>query len=356
MRTNAEKEAYEKANEPTQFLEWQEKMKNLDEQQRIEAVQERHAALDHARKNAMKAKKQIIAERLEMGNLMRSNFSHDYQALQDEITAERNKIRELKSQLVDGAPKAIAKIRRQKIEQTKEMKKQLRGELREAQKIRQAETQRLKENAKKVRSDVENHVISHGDKLTGKREITETKFLAALSDEETTFLISHHAEQKKRMIEEQIELHRKMKAEKMDKLVQMLEEATKQRDIKEEEHIRKRREKIEQLEKEQREKQEIEDQKILQLEKKLEKKRNDRIKEAEEMEEHTRQIAARNRYLALNKKALATKNFQSQQDAKLRAAKERQTMKMPIDHQKTQTQRPRQSAADLHNLKGLLGI
>ena len=76
------------------------------------------------------------------------------------------------------------------------------------------------------------------------------------------------------------------------------------------------------------------------------------------MEEHTRQIAARNRYLALNKKALATKVFQSQQDAKLRSAKERQTMNLQMGQIKTmqRTQQQRKSAAELSSLKGLLGL
>lgn len=358
MKSKREREENEKAVEPSQFLEWQEKMHDLDEQQRIEEVQQRHAALDHVQKNAIKAKKKIIEERLEQGRQMRLEIGQEIQQVQDEINQERQKIRELKSQLVDGAPKAISQAKRQKAEQTKEMKRQLRSDLRAAQKQRAEETAEIKRHAEQVRKDAENHVLSHGDKFKSKIDITETTFLASLTDEETKELISMHAQQKREHIEQEIQKHREQKAAKMDKLVKMLEEATRQRDIQEQEHVQKRREKFEQEERERIEKEEEEEKKILALEKKLEKKREDRIKEAEEMEEHTRQIAARNRYLALNKKALATKVFQSQQDAKLRSAKERQTMNLPIDQLRTmqKTQKTRKSSADLTSLKSLLGI
>lgn len=358
MKSKNEKEKNEKDNEPSQFIEWQEKMKSIDDQKNVELVQQRHEALDNVQKNAIKAKKKIIEDRLEQGRQLRLNIGEDIQKVQDEIEQERQKIRDLKNQLVDGAPKAVAKSKRQKAEQAKEMKIQLRGEIRAAQKQRAEETAEIKLHAQQVRKDAENHVMSHGDKFKSKVDITETKFLASLTDEETKELIRRHQEQKQEYIQQEIQKHREQKSAKMDQLLKMLEEATKQRDLQEQEHLLKKQEKLQKEEKERIEKEEEEERKILALEKKLEKKREDRIKEAEEMEEHTRQIAARNRYLALNKKALATKVFQSQQDAKLRSAKERQSMNLQMDQIKTmqRTQNQRKSAAELTSLKGLLGL
>lgn len=355
MREFSKKEATEKANEPTEFLEWQAKMRALDEQKRVEEIQKRHEDLDHVRRRAIKAKKIQIKERLAVGQNMRIQFSEEITAVQREIQQERDKIKELKGQLIDKAPQAVAKMQKKRIEATKEMKKQLRKDMKEAQKRRTDEEAELKKNAAKVREDVANHVIAHGDKYSSKVEITETKFLAALTDEEAQQLLDCHAEEKRNKIEEEIQLHRELKEAKMDKLVKMLEEATQYRDEREAAHVQKRKEKLAEEAALKAEKEQIEDQKMLELEKKLEKKRKARIKEAEEMEEHTRQIAARNRYLALNKKALATKVFQSQQDAKLRSAKERQNNKMPEGTTRIQSTRAKQGA-ELTNLKSLLGL
>jgi hypothetical protein len=87
----------------------------------------------------------------------------------------------------------------------------------------------------------------------------------------------------------------------------------------------------------------------------LEKKRNTQIKEAEEMEEHTRQIAARNRYLALNKKTIATRVFQSQQDATLRSAKERQEGRKRSNFVTVKKKKVWESQ-ELPNLERLLGL
>lgn len=356
MNQRKEKERSDKANEPSQFFDWQEKMKQKDQDERDAIVLERHQALDNSRKGAIKAKKKIIEERFELGNQLRINLSKDIQEAQNEIEQERLKIKELKRQLVDGAPNSISRSKRQKQLETKEMKRQLRDDLKAAQKVRAKEIEDIKKNAQKVREDSENHVLSHGNQYQSKIEITETRFLSAVTDEEATELIRQHAETKRKQIENEIQNHRRMKEEKMEKLMQMLEEATKARDEREEEHIKQRREKIEAAQKELQEKEEEEDRRMLLLEKKLEKKRQEKINEAKEMEEHTRQIAARNRYMALNKKALAANVFTSQQDAKLRSAKERQTLNLKDQTKSTNLSPTRKSSAELVNLKGLLGI
>ena len=354
MRNEQDRAARDES--PDQFLAWQEKMKGLDEQQRQEEVQRRHQDLDESRRNAHRARKRRIKERLAEGNKMREQFGKEYQELQQQIVEEREKIHQLKGILQGRAELAVSKMKKKKLEETKEMKKKIRGELREAKKMREAEVKAIKEKANQLRDD-ESVLIRKGDTFIGKKEITNSNFLAALSDEETDLLLSQHAENKKKMIQELIEKHRRMKEEKMEKLYQMLEESQRKRDMNEEEFLRKRKEKQEALEREQKLKEEEEEKRVLELEARLEKKRKERIKEAEIMEEHTRQIAARNRYLALNKKAITAKVFQSQQDAKLRTAKERQTMDLPIkQQQQAMSIKQRQSAADLVNLKGLLGI
>jgi hypothetical protein len=73
------------------------------------------------------------------------------------------------------------------------------------------------------------------------------------------------------------------------------------------------------------------------------------------MQEHIREIAARNRYLALSKNAMATRVFQSQQDAKLRQARERQENKMPEDQITIPPVKVSESL-EMPNLKRLLGV
>ena len=341
-----------------QFLKWQQNMKRKDEEERKEIIQKRHEDLDHARKNAIKIKQQQKNDKLALGNQMRSELEEQIAKTKLEIEEERQKIKELKKQRIDLAPINVEKVHREKRKIYNDMRRDFKRDFKSARKQRREELEMKRKNVDKIKYEQEHHTNRHGDIFTSKREITETKFLAALTDEETKELIRRHQEQKQEYIQQEIQKHREQKSAKMDQLLKMLEEATKQRDLQEQEHLLKKQEKLQKEEKERIEKEEEEERKILALEKKLEKKREDRIKEAEEMEEHTRQIAARNRYLALNKKALATKVFQSQQDAKLRSAKERQSMNLQMDQIKTmqRTQNQRKSAAELTSLKGLLGL
>jgi hypothetical protein len=227
--------------------------------------------------------------------------------------------------------------------------------LREEEHRRLVEVQKLKACAETVRRAAESHTMRHGDPYSAKLEITQTTFLAALSDEEAAQLVAEHADGTKRGIEREIEEHRGIKAKKMDKLIQMLDEVTTVRDAREEAHVQRRKERLDEEERVRRAREIEEEEKMLQLERKLERKRKARIREAEDMGEHTRQIAARNRYLALNKKAIATKVFQSQQDAKLRSARERQEMRMPEDQIKIPAAKFRNSQ-ELPHLRGLLGL
>ena len=355
MRKQQEKEALEKENEPTEFLEWQSKMKQLDAEEQKELVMKRHRELDGVRKRAMKAKKERIEERLDEGRKLRIQFGKDLENVQKEIEAEREKIRELKRQWIDKAPLAVARVKKEKAQMTKEMKKKMRDELRGLERRRKEEIEGIKERAAARREQAETHTMFKGDKYSAKVDITETKFLMALTDEEATELLNKHREQERERIEREIEEHRKLKEAKMDKLVAMLEEATRYRDQQEQEYQKRKKEKQETEERIRKQKQQEEEQRMLELEKKLEKKRQDRIKEAEEMEEHTRQIAARNRYLALNKKALATKMFQSQQDAQLRSAKERQTTRL-IEERERIGPTKLKAGGDMKGLKALLGL
>jgi hypothetical protein len=355
MHKQANEAAIEEANEPTEFLNWQKKMRGLDEQQRIEVIQKRHEDLDFVRRRAAKVRKERIAERLALGKELRLQFSEDLENLKAEIEVERQKIRELKRQLVDRAPKAVQKAQRAKTEATKTFRRQIRADLREEEHRRLVEVQKLKARAETIRRAAESHTMRHGDPYSAKLEITQTTFLAALSDEEAAQLVAEHADETKRGIEREIEEHRGIKAKKMDKLIQMLDEVTTVRDAREEAHVQRRKERLDEEERVRRAREIEEEEKMLQLERKLERKRKARIREAEDMGEHTRQIAARNRYLALNKKAIATKVFQSQQDAKLRSARERQEMRMPEDQIKIPAAKFRNSQ-EMPHLRGLLGL
>jgi hypothetical protein len=330
-------------------------MKEFDEQERRDIIQKRHEDLDDVRRRAVKAKKQRIQEQLELGRQLRVQFSNELEVIQAEIEAERQAIRDLKSQLLDRGPKAIAKVQRAKIEATRQFKKEIRAEFRAEARRRALEIEKVKQAAEQLREQLRTHTMTKGDKYREKLEITKTMFLAALSDDETAELIAKLTEEDKKRVEEEIEKHRRLKKQKMDQLVAMLDEVTRTRDEKEEEHMRKKKEKKEEEERRRLEKEAREEEQMLVLEKKLEKKRRAQVAEAKEMEEHTRQVAARNRYLALNKKAIATRVFQSQQDATLRSAKERQEGRKRTNLLKTKKIKIRESQ-ELPNLERLLGL
>jgi hypothetical protein len=354
MRLQNEKAVTEKANEPVEFNAWQKRMQDVDEQQRVEIIQKRHADLDFVRRRAAKVRKQRVAERLAMGKQMRVEFSGEIAQVQAEIEAERQHIRALKQQL-STAPQAAAKAQRARLAATRQFRREMRAELREEQRRRGLAVEGVKKRAAAVRQQATDHVLTRGDTYSSKLEITKTMFLAALSDEETKELLTQHARERKQQIEDEIEEHRRIKAQKMEMLVQMLEEATKARNAREDETAQQRREKKEEAERLRRQREREEEEKMLLLEKKLERKRRARVKEAEEMEEHIRQITARNRYLALNKNAIATRTFQSQQDAKLRQARERQENRTPEDQIKIPPARVGESF-EMPNLRKLLGV
>jgi hypothetical protein len=303
----------------------------------------------------MKAKKDRILERLEIGKKMRIEFGEEFEAVQAEIEAEKQTIRDLKAQLVDGGLKAVAKVRRARLDETRKFKKEIRAELRAEARRRLLELQKVRDMAEKLREQPRNHVMTRGDKYKAKVEITQTTFLAALSDEEMVDLIAKQAARDKQRIEEEIEAHRSLKSQKMDELLRMLNEVTKVRDAKEEEHMRKRHEKREEEVRVRLQKEAHEEEQLLSLERKLEKKRKMRIVEAEEMDERTRQIAARNRFLALNKRAVSVRVFQSQQEASLRSAKDRQQDRKRPQAVTVSPTRKRRSQG-LPNLETLLGL
>ena len=339
--------------EPTEFLNWQNEMKQKDEEVRKVILQKRHNNLNYVRKKAMKSKLQKIEERLNEGNLMRQDLREKVQKARQEIEDERERIRELKNR-VDNVPMVLEKLRQNKKEIVNQIKNDIRKDLRSARRRQKEEYEIRRINAEKVRYDAIHHTNRHGDSYIRKKEITETKFLSALSDKETKELLIQNKQKERELILSRIEAHKKLKEEKIERLYSLLEEELKARDLAEIEHKRQREEKKRLEEEEALRKKQEEEEKILKLEKKLEKKRQARIKEAEEMEERTRQIAARNRYLALNKRAIETKSFQSQQDAKLRMARERQESKIQKPLKPSPQRKKKES--ELIRLKSILGI
>ena len=338
-------------NEPKQFLNWQSEMRQKDALERQEVIDKRHNELDNARKRAVKERKRLEQERLDVGQEMRVKFAQEMKGVQREQAAERARLQEMKESRHDGAPAAVARVKREKRAATKEMKSQISRDLKSARRQRDEEVQRIKENAEKVRYDAANHTNRHGDAFISKQEITKTRFLAELTDNEAQDLTTKHREQERIRIEEQMRAHRQEKEAKMNELYSILEELTEDRDRRDEEHKRQRKERDEQRAKEEREQQEHENEEILRLEKKQEKKRQARIREAEEMEESTRRIVAMNRYLALNKNALESRGFESRQDAALRSAKERQEEK--IAEKQQPKQRPHTALVRLRSILGL---
>lgn len=352
-QANENREKNEKDKEPTDFLAWQSQMKKQDELERLEIIEKRHKELDQVRRKAIKAKKDISKKRLELGQDMRNQITDDIRRVNTAREEEMNQLLERKATRVDRAPLEVERVRRQKAQCTKEIKIQIREELKSARRQKEQEFEAIKQHAEKVRYDAIHHTNRHGDVFTAKREITDTKFLAELTDEETVALRRQNQEATKRKIEADIVRHQKEKAETINELEFMLEDVTTAREQREDEHKAKRQEKKQQAEKERLERQRREEEQMLELEKRQERKRKERLKEAEQMEEHTRQIAARNRYLALNKKALETRGFESRQDAALRSARDRQLEKTNADQAPPKKQKPK---GELVRLKQILGL
>lgn len=349
------KEEQRKAEEPTQFLDWQAQMRAEDEAEKFRLVQKRREELEGVRKKAIKAKKRAIEERQLQGEAIRAETEAGMKQLQAEINAERQKIRELKAQMVDRAPIAVEAAKRKREEAAFQIKEKLREELKESQMRKREEDEAIKANAAKVRDQLKNHTNRHGDTFIQRKEITETKFLAALTDEEAQELIDLHEQQDKERIEKAIIEHKAVKQKKMEQLVAMLNEMTKRR-AEMDAAFTKEQEEREAAEIAEQERKQIEqEEKVLILEKKLEKKRLAKIKEAEEADEITRQIAARNRYLALNKDALSQRNFQSLEDTKLRMARERQESQLRNPEDLYLRKKPKKKK-ELKGLNALLGV
>jgi hypothetical protein len=237
-------------------------MCDLDERQRVAVIQKRHEDLNFVQRRCQKER---VAAHLALGQEMRLQFGRDLEILQAEIEAERQRIHELKAQLVDRAPRAVQRAQRAKIEATKTSRKQIRSDWREEQHRRLIEVQQLKAHAATVREAATSHTMKHGDAYSAKVEITQTTFLAALSDEEAAQLVEQHADATRRGIEREIEEHRKIKANKMDALIKMLDEVTSGH---EEKYVRRRRQKIEEQELERRAREVEEENKMLLLERK----------------------------------------------------------------------------------------
>ena len=348
--------AEEKAVEPTEFFEWKQKMDDKDEEERIETIKRRHLELDNCRKKAQKAKKELIEKQLNDGTEIRENIRRQLEKTKEEIENERETIRQLKREMVDDGPAAVAKVQKANRETTREMKQKLNEDLKLLRRRINDELNQKKESAEKVREKARNHEATIRGKYTNKVDITDTRFLADLTDEETREIIDNNKAERRKYIESLIEKHRAAKEAKLDKMIELLNKESEYREQQEIEHERKRQEKKEKEAKEAEKKAEEEAAKMLILEKKLEKKRKQRIKEAEEMEEHMRTIQARNRYLALGKKAQAEFSFQSKQDGNLRTAKERQASMLKDDRSPPKTARRQKVAPELTNLKGMLGL
>ncbi|EAY12114.1 hypothetical protein TVAG_301310 [Trichomonas vaginalis G3] len=355
INKNVKREIERKNAEPVEFNKWQQKMKKKDEDQRKDLIAKRHSDLDKCRKRAKKAKENLIKEQLNNGSQIRSEIRKQLEQTQAEIDAERDEIRRLKREIVDGAPIAVAKMIKKNRDETKQMKEQYRDDLRLIKRQQTIERETRVAQANKVREAAKNHELTNRDRYVSPISITTSHFLADLTDEETEKLRAENLAAQKQKVQDLIEQHRRAKEEKINHMIELLNKETEYRAKQEEEHERARQAKKEMEMKILEEKEKEEAEKMLALEKKLEKKRNARIKEAEEAEEHMKQIQARNRYLAINKKAMKEKAFQAKTDGNLRTAKERQMSQLKTEDRNTQPKK-KKIEPELTNLKSLLGI
>lgn len=344
-----------KEAEPVEFNKWQNKMKQKDNEERKELLQQRHLELDKCRKRAKKAKENLIKQQLNNGSQIREEIRKQLEKTQAEIDAERDEIKRLKREMVDGAPIAVAKMIKKNREETKLMKEQYRNDLRLIKRQETQNREAVVAHARQVREDAKNHKLTNRDRYVSPVSITTSKFLADLTDEETEKLRADNLAAEKQKVRDLIEMHRKAREDKINHMIELLNKESEYRAKNEEEHERQRQIKKEQEMKERERKEKEEAEKMLALERKLDKKREARIKEAEQAEEHMKQIQARNRYLALNKKAMKEKAFHAKTEGNLRTAKERQISQLKDEERNTPPKKKR-IEPELTNLKGLLGL
>ena len=161
MNQKEKRIADEKASEPIQFNEWKKKMQEEDDKIRREEIEKRHLELDKTRKRAKKAKKILIEKQLNDGTQIREEIRKQLEQTQLEIEAEREEIRRLKSEIVDGAPLAVAKVQQNNREVTKEIKQKLREDIKMMHRRLNDEYQQRRDNAEIVRQRAINHELTN---------------------------------------------------------------------------------------------------------------------------------------------------------------------------------------------------
>ena len=347
------KDKKEKEEEPVQFMNWQNQCKKQDEEIRSKVIEERHNNLDKSRQRAKQVKKEIIKQKLQEGKELREELSQQIENAQNEIETEREIVRDTKHQMINYAPYIVEACKRNKRLETQQMKKELHLNIKKAKLEQEADIQKKKESATKIKHDVKNHIITRKDKYRDQVDITETKYLAQMTDKEVNEYLKHNKERKNQEVEEKIRDHREQKEAKMERLLKMLEEQEIQAREQERIHTARREEKIATARKAEEERKSKEDQQMLALEKKMQKKQEKRMKEAKDQDEQARMISARNHFLALNKKALQVKSFEDNIQGNFRAAKERQNQ-LSFQSKKKKLQ-PKQEP-QLKNLNHILGL
>lgn len=337
------------------LIEWQKKYNEEDEKILKQEIEQRRQDVIHSRKNAIEAKKRYIQQQMDICKNIREETREKLKLVEIELEKDRAKIRELKALQVDNVPKALHKNYLANCAKTKEMIQTYRDNMKLIRKNNQEYMDNLRVKCNKLRDDVKNHRILRNHYVS-KVEITERKFLDALTEEEANQLIKDNRAREHERISELIAKHRKAKEEKIQRMVELLREETEYREQQELAHEEKRRQIFEQREAEKQKLIAEEEKKYLELEKKLEMKRKLKLKEAEEAEERMRQISARNCFLALNKKTQAANCFTYKQNAALRTAKARQEDGVSFEPQRQETARKNKKSKELTNLRMLLGV
>jgi hypothetical protein len=175
-----------------------------------------------------------------------------------------------------------------------------------------------------------------------------------VTDEEARNLTEAHRKKTLDAIEQVMKSNREKKEGEISEVCDMLEQLTKSRDAREDKHLQDRRERKEFENKMQQERERKEEEQFLVFAAKREKKRLERLHEAEALEEHEREIAARNVYLSVNREARQIRAFESWEDGQVRTASSRQK-------EKTVERRKRGSAkslrkGELAGLRSMLGL
>jgi hypothetical protein len=241
---------------------------------------------------------------------------------------------------------AVERARAARRRQVKAFRMDVRRELVLATKLRDDDRQRVVEHALSVRAGGPRH----GDAFTRKVEITQTRFLDHMSDEEARKLLEKNREDAEAEAERKHAAAAAARAAELDRIRRAMDELAEAREVA---HALRRKAQDERRAKEAERRLELEraeGEALLALERRLEKKQQEQHREAAATAAVLREMKERNTFQERDRGTLDVGRLEAFQDGAVRAARERQGGPWPRRHSTVSSKR------DLAQLRQLVGL